>query len=126
MEDVKFGLETYNNREMTRLEKKQFNEKLIDVHNEKMDCLYSLMTGCKDLNDMINTIETLFNNEIPRSKVVLLSTIHRAKGLEAKTVFFLEPGMIPHPMAKMEQEKEQEWNLKFVAEWDRDWETEQL
>lgn len=48
---------------------------------------------------------------------VLFSSVHRAKGLEAKNVFLLLPpgaGM-PHPMAKSDWQREQERHLRYVA-----------
>lgn len=45
-----------------------------------------------------------------------LSTIHKAKGLEAEHVFFYLPEMIPHPMARGKVALEQEYNLQFVAQ----------
>jgi DNA helicase II / ATP-dependent DNA helicase PcrA len=47
--------------------------------------------------------------------VILLSTIHRAKGLEADTVWLLRPETIPHPMAKTQAAVEQEDHLLYVA-----------
>lgn len=46
---------------------------------------------------------------------VTLSTIHRAKGLEADRVFVLAPEKLPHPAAKLAWEHEQEANLHYVA-----------
>jgi len=47
---------------------------------------------------------------------VLLSSVHRAKGLEANNVFvLLKNAPMPHPMAKQKWEIEQERNLKYVA-----------
>jgi DNA helicase-2/ATP-dependent DNA helicase PcrA len=102
--------------ERARLEKKQFNESLLDQHAEKIICLNALTNGCLTVHDMLVSLEELFNQGTPRESVVLLSTIHRAKGLEADRVYFLEPNLVPHPMAKTESEIEQEYNLKFVAE----------
>jgi len=45
----------------------------------------------------------------------LCSSIHRAKGLEAKRVFILRPDLMPHPKAKSDWEKGQEANLQYVA-----------
>jgi superfamily I DNA/RNA helicase len=45
----------------------------------------------------------------------LLSSVHRAKGLEAKRVFILRPDLMPHPKAKSAWEKGQEANLEYVA-----------
>ncbi len=44
-----------------------------------------------------------------------LSTIHKAKGLEAKHVFILRPDLLPAPFAKTAAAIEQEMNLKYVA-----------
>jgi superfamily I DNA/RNA helicase len=46
---------------------------------------------------------------------VLISTIHGAKGLEAKYVFVVRPDLIPHPLAKKEIELIQEKHLHYVA-----------
>ncbi len=44
-----------------------------------------------------------------------LSTIHKAKGLEADTVYILRPDLLPAPFAKTASAIEQEMNLKYVA-----------
>jgi DNA helicase-2/ATP-dependent DNA helicase PcrA len=46
---------------------------------------------------------------------VWLSTVHKAKGLEAERVFILRPELMPHPAAKKLWEVESEKNVKFVA-----------
>jgi superfamily I DNA/RNA helicase len=109
-------IQEFDHTERLRLSKKTFGEKLVDGHAEKVACLMSLTEGCKTVQDMIDTIEKLFDQDLKKEDVVLLSTIHRAKGLEAKNVFFLEPQLVPHPMAKKPKQRAQEFNLKFVAE----------
>lgn len=46
---------------------------------------------------------------------VILSTVHKSKGLEADNVFILEPHKMPHPMAKTEDARIQEMNIRYVA-----------
>lgn len=46
---------------------------------------------------------------------ISLSTIHRAKGLEADNVFLIRPDLVPHPRAKSPVELDQELNLGYVA-----------
>jgi superfamily I DNA/RNA helicase len=46
---------------------------------------------------------------------ILLSTIHRAKGLEADKVFIIHSELMPSPYAKKEWEIKQENNLIYVA-----------
>jgi len=116
IETVYATIGDYDQRESARIKKKQFHGTALDNHEEKMKCLFALIDGCRSVREMINVVEELFSNSLKREDVVLLSTIHRAKGLEADHVFILNPNLIPHPMAKRENEIEQEHNLKFVAE----------
>ena len=45
----------------------------------------------------------------------IFSTIHKAKGLEARNVYIIRPDLLPHPMAEGDNELIQERNLKYVA-----------
>lgn len=106
----------YDQRESERIQKKTFHDAMLANHQDKMRCLYSMTDDCNNVGEMIKVIEDLFSEDLKREDVVLLSTIHRAKGLEADNVFFLEPQLVPHKMAKRKDEIAQEYNLKFVAE----------
>ena len=57
-------------------------------------------------------IDKLFADE---GATVWLSTIHKAKGLEADNVYIVMPSKLPHPMAKKAWEKVQEENMRFIA-----------
>tara|TARA_Y100000034_G_scaffold134024_1_gene201332 strand:+ start:524 stop:3934 length:3411 start_codon:yes stop_codon:yes gene_type:complete len=46
---------------------------------------------------------------------VLLTTAHRAKGMQFKRVFIVEDQLFPHPNAKNSEDLVQEGNLKYVA-----------
>jgi len=46
---------------------------------------------------------------------IIFSTVHKAKGLEFDRVFILRPDLMPHPMAKLDWQKEQEYNILYVA-----------
>jgi DNA helicase-2/ATP-dependent DNA helicase PcrA len=50
-----------------------------------------------------------------KDNAVQLSSIHKAKGLEAHTVGLLHPELLPHPRAKQAWELVQERNLAYVA-----------
>lgn len=64
---------------------------------------------------VIAALESLFSDDNDDHKV-LLSTIHRAKGLEYPTVFILDrSSTLPSKYAKTKEAKEQERNLWFVA-----------
>lgn len=65
------------------------------------------------LGQLTHDIRQLFQGDPERS--VVLSTVHRAKGLEADRVFILEPGLLPHPKARTPQAVNAERCLQFVA-----------
>lgn len=82
-------------------------------------CLQAAAIGVKTLGELKRKIAQLTDDG---SLAIQLSSIHRAKGLEADTVWIVEPEKIPHPMALRSAERsgkdwevEQEWNLAYVA-----------
>ena len=59
-------------------------------------------------------IKALFSDKVD-SKPVLLSTIHKAKGMEWPVVFILDKSLMPSKFAKTPAEIQQENNLHYVA-----------
>ena len=74
-------------------------------------CLYHI----KDTFELKSYIDRLFNDESIKNAITL-STVHKAKGLEANRVIILLPNKLPmeYPNQKNWQ-LEQEKNLKYVA-----------
>lgn len=103
--------------ETAKENKKRFpNEnKTIDLQ-DRYDCLICFTEGNKRVEEVIKRIESIFTDD-SNTGAILLSSIHKAKGLEAHRVFLLEPkgASVPHPMAKSDWQVEQEWNLRYVA-----------
>jgi len=112
------GLENWYREETAKENRKKSpsDAKLINLQ-DKMQCLSAFASDASSFQDLIQRIERLFSDKTQGSGI-LLSTIHRAKGLEANNVFILYPKgvSIPHPMAKSDWEIEQEWNLLYVAQ----------
>lgn len=87
---------------------------------DRGECLLAVIdSGCRDAGELRQMLTKLFARE---NGQVQLSTIHRAKGLEADCVIHLDPWRIPSKFAK-EAEKagdssqlKQEYNLLYVAE----------
>jgi len=86
---------------------------------EKVDCIEALCEGLDNALQVVQRIQLLFQDvdkeKSDPSNYVLLSSVHRAKGLEAHTVRIIKPELMPHPMASTPDAKEQEMNLKYVA-----------
>lgn len=61
---------------------------------------------------LIAVINQLFTDQNSR---VTLATIHKAKGLEADTIWWLAPSLCPSRWARRDWQKQQERNLMYVA-----------
>lgn len=66
-----------------------------------------------DTDDLCRAISALFTDA--KNGGVLLSTVHKAKGLEFKRCFVLEPELMPSKHAKQEWQKIQENNIEYVC-----------
>lgn len=66
------------------------------------------------IQDVIDSIDRLFTDRT-RKDVILLSSIHRAKGGEANRVFILDWYLLPSNYATTEEAQQQERNLQYVA-----------
>jgi superfamily I DNA/RNA helicase len=66
--------------------------------------------GVKDI--MLSQLSQMFTDDVPK---VCLATIHKAKGLEWDTVWFLDSWLIPSRYATQDWELQQEKNLSYVA-----------
>ena len=67
---------------------------------------------CRTVEDLLNRIDDIFH---PQKNAIVLSSIHKSKGLEADRVFLLRWDLIPSEYAVTEEERRQEKNLQFVA-----------
>jgi superfamily I DNA/RNA helicase len=66
-----------------------------------------------DCNNLISKIRQIF---LDNSTGICLSTIHKAKGLECNRVFIIDrEKTMPSKYAKLPWQKEQEFNLQYVA-----------
>lgn len=92
--------------------KKPQNSEKIDRMNQKYDILDILSRGLISTKQLINKIKEIFKES---GEGVMLSTIHKTKGLENKTIYFLCPELIPSRFATKEWQLQQEKNLFYVG-----------
>ena len=78
---------------------------------DKVNTLVFLANISPTIPDLKNNIERIFTDKLTG---IVLSTVHKAKGLEADRVFIIRPDLIPHPNSKKWQ-LVQEKNLEYVA-----------
>ena len=104
-------LSEYQNKEVSKL---MAADKTAQAQSlgDKVETIIALADGIDTIFDLENRITSIFSDEV---EGVVFSTIHKAKGLEAETVYILGPDLLPHPMAKKEWERVQEANIEYVA-----------
>jgi superfamily I DNA/RNA helicase len=94
------------------------NEAKLQVLADKVDCIDALCQGMETVQQVLDRIQLIFADvdaTTDKRKFVLLSSVHRAKGLESHMVHIINPELMPHPMATTDEEIQQEMNLKYVA-----------
>ncbi|WP_268123863.1 UvrD-helicase domain-containing protein [Roseivirga pacifica] len=84
----------------------------IQSYNDKLSVIQVLSVGCSKPLDIIRKIESIFSED---TDGILLSSIHKSKGLEADRVFILGDELMPLKKAELKWEREQEENLMYVA-----------
>lgn len=97
--------------------KKEDRDDMIEAVTDKANCIYAIVskTTVKTVPDLIRSIEALFSDDASNTKAVTLCSIHKSKGLESNTVYFLDRDIIPLKSAKQDWQIEQEYNLVYVG-----------
>jgi superfamily I DNA/RNA helicase len=86
-------------------------EKIHQANNleDRYDCLLVISGNCNSVGEIHAEIKRIFSNQ---DEGITLSTVHKAKGLEADNVYVLATERMPHPKAtNMEEER----NICYVA-----------
>lgn len=108
-------LDEYRHLKVAKLQQRRNSESQIQSLCDRIEgiqiCYESF--DCRSVEDLCREIEALFSDQ--RSSVVL-SSVHRAKGLEENRVFILRPDQLPLIWQNQQTwELQQELNLKYVA-----------
>ena len=115
VDDLVVKLEAWAAREIDKAIAKQLDAK-VDQLQDKLDAILCLVEGLPEdrrtIDDLLECLESLFNNNV---QALTLSTIHKAKGMEADRVWWLNSSLCPSKWAKQEWQKKQELNLCYVA-----------
>lgn len=119
LEDLLEKLRSWRDREVARAESEDrgsIAERVDDQYTCLRFFIESLDSDAQRVEDLIAKIELMFtddSDDAPRR--VTLSTIHKSKGLEYPTVFFLDKHLLPSKFAKQPWQLEQELNLMYVG-----------
>lgn len=84
----------------------------MELFNQRLEVIECLMNEVGNVDELKKLISDIFSDDV---KGIVLSTIHKSKGLENDRVFFLCPSLIPSKYATTDWMLEQERNLMYVA-----------
>ena len=84
---------------------------------DKAACLEAIADSCESPAEVFDAIRLLFDDQSDTRNTIVLSTVHRAKGSEAKRVFLIDQpyGMNRRPNGIPQWEADQRRNLRYVA-----------
>lgn len=111
LEEMLTKLYDYQQKEVTKLLASEKNNQA-QLLKDKVETIIAIANGVASIAELKGKINAIFSDDV---EGVVFSSVHKAKGLEAKNVFILNPELMPHPMAKKEWEKQQELNIEYVA-----------
>jgi superfamily I DNA/RNA helicase len=110
-------LDEWHRRETQKENKRRYpSEARLIALDDRRDCLMVFCENEETTEAVIDKVNSVFTDD-KDSPGIMLSSVHKAKGLEADRVFILQPegaGM-PHPMARTKWQRDQEFNLLYVA-----------
>ena len=108
-------LEKWRDREVEKAIGKKLEAKA-DAIEDKAATLLMLVEQLPENKrttlELMSVIQTLFTD---KNNSITLATVHKAKGLEADTVWWLAPSLCPSKWAKQPWQQQQERNLMYVA-----------
>lgn len=110
------ALEIERNKLLDKLTKKGVRKPSLhpkmEVLEQKQEVIAFLSDEVTSVDGLIKLLEGIFSDD---TDGILLSTIHKSKGLENERIFFICPELIPSKYATQDWQIEQEYHLKYVA-----------
>ena len=88
------------------------HESIINTYDDII-ALIALSDNIETTEELERKIKTIFS--VRDTDGIMLSTVHKAKGLEADNVYILEPSLLPSKFVKKEWEIKSEQHLVYVA-----------
>src|SRR5262249_4501742 len=109
-------IEDYREKEEQRLRRRDAPASQYESLSDRCDCLAKLAAQVPSLDALEAFIRRVFDDDAKPGSKVVLSSVHRAKGLEADTVFVLDPRSLPLTFRDQQTwERQQELNICYIA-----------
>ncbi len=113
---LKEYLDQYMEKEVIKLvtlsqSKSKFEASVIFL-DDKINSIKTIASNFTSTQEVVRQIEDMFDDSV--GDWISLSSVHKAKGLEADNVFIIRPDLMPHPRS-VGSALNQEKNLEYVA-----------
>lgn len=93
-------------------EEAYYHYEILSLYDD-IEALKVLSEGLTTVGELVDKIKVIFNGD--KDDAIILSTVHKAKGMEANNIFILNPSLMPSRLANKEWEIKAEENLMYVA-----------
>jgi DNA helicase-2/ATP-dependent DNA helicase PcrA len=108
------GIQRWKARELAKYESRDGCEDLVEQVSDKADALEAIADTCDSPAEVPGVIQELFDDRADAATRITFSSVHRAKGSEARRVLFLDkPYCDRKPPAAWEADQRR--NLRYVA-----------
>lgn len=112
--ELEIALSDWQTKELEKLSKRRNSESAMALVQDKFEVLSIIIRDCDSPYCVTNKLESLFSDEAIIGYT--FSSVHRAKGLEADTIYILAPHKLPlYWRGQQAWETEQENNIRYVA-----------
>lgn len=113
MPDFVAKLTRWMDREIVRAKGRKNPDARISLVTDQAETLQAIAEGLTGVPELVTRIEGLFvdTNGAGHADVIVCSSVHKAKGLEAERVFILEATLYP----RGNREDREEQNIEYVA-----------
>jgi superfamily I DNA/RNA helicase len=113
--DLNLKVLKWKEGEVTKLLDRDARQEAYDVLYDQVDCMLEMSKNYATPSDFIRGAKELFaDDKETREDQVVLSSVHRAKGLECDNVTILQPSKLG-AWGESEEDYAQEKNLLYVA-----------
>ncbi len=112
--DLVFKTEEFRDKKIGRMmERQDVSQSKIEDITDEANCIIEIASSCKETDEVISKIKIIFDESV---KGIMLSSIHRSKGLESDEVTIIDYNRVRLCHERMtDDDHVQEKNLEYVA-----------
>lgn len=115
MSDLNLRVQRWKEREIAKLVDRDASNESYTALNDQVECIVNMASNYDTVGEFVDGAKLLFgDDEQTKPDQTILSSVHRAKGLETENVTILQPSKLG-AWGETEESFQQEKNLMYVA-----------